>query len=420
LIHFYKRTEKAMTMTFSPLTRQVMAGMAGAAGGLLASNLTSKKQDVTYQEPPASSALVQPNLPPRASKILAFGRPKAIVPSPMVYKNHVLDYDSARRVPRWVAEHLTKEQVKQEVANRKGVNFSPDPIVPLQFTSTNKDYWGSGWSRGHMAPAGNNKHCQDSMNDTFYLTNVVPQDLDNNGGYWNRLEIWVRGLTDQYQDVWVVSGPLWLPSQKEIDNDEKNNYDAANDGKVTKTAGDSNESKVMEKGRVKPPRPVKTVSYPVLGPNNVAVPTHLYKVVLVTDPMLDKPLLGTFVVPNIPVGDKHLAEFKVDIEEVEKGVGVTFHPDLDRDSVGDLCIKSGCNLQDFKQFQQFFWTRRLRSPRNMFFLEKDWEEAKKKGVVNPQLEQVYMESKAKLEIRESIVDKNIMNVDKTAVVAPAA
>merc|ERR1711909_129036 len=77
---------------------------------------------------------------------------------------------------------------------------------------------------------------------------------------------------------------------------------------------------------------------------------------------------------------------------------------------GDLCIKSGCNLQDFKQFQQFFWTRRLRSPRDMFFLEKDWEEAKKKGVVNPQLEQVYMESKAKLEIREAIVDKNIMNV----------
>jgi len=404
-----------MTMTLSPLARQVMAGMVGAAGGLLASNLITNKQDVTYQEPPASSAVAKSSLPPRASKILAFGHPQATVPSPMVYRNHVLEYDSVRRVPRWVAEHLTKEQVKQEVANRKGVNFSPDPIVPLQFTSTNKDYWGSGWSRGHMAPAGNNKHCQDSMNDTFYLTNVVPQDLDNNGGYWNRLEIWVRGLTDQYQDVWVVSGPLWLPNQEDI---KKN--DASNNEKVTSGAGDVNDSKVKDKRGVKPPRPVKTVSYPVLGPNNVAVPTHLYKVVLVTDPLLDKPLLGTFVVPNIPVGDKHLAEFKVDIEEVEKGVGVTFHPDLDRDSVGDLCIKSGCNLQDYKQFQQFFWTRRLRSPRNMFFLEKDWEEAKTKGVVNAQLEQVYKESKSKLEIREAVQDKNIINVDKTAVVAPAA
>ena len=45
-----------------------------------------------------------------------------------------------------------------------------------------------------MAPAGNNKHCQESMNQTFFYTNVVPQDLDNNGNYWNRLEIWCRNL----------------------------------------------------------------------------------------------------------------------------------------------------------------------------------------------------------------------------------
>ena len=94
------------------------------------------------------------------------------------------------------------------MANRKGVNFGPDPTVPKEFSSDNRfcggvkplkeillrDYWGSGWSRGHMAPAGNNKHCQDSMNQTFFYTNVVPQDLDNNGNYWNRLEIWCRNL----------------------------------------------------------------------------------------------------------------------------------------------------------------------------------------------------------------------------------
>jgi nuclease EXOG len=202
-------------ISLSPLSRQVMAGVVGAAGGILASNYIHDLQDVTYQEPPASSSIIKPSpsLSPRATKILAFGQPSTTLPSPIVYNNHVLEYDSARRVPRWVAEHLTKEQVKQEVAKRKGVNFSADPLVPMQFRSTNQDYWGSGWSRGHMAPAGDNKHCQHSMNDTFYLTNIVPQDMDNNGGYWNRLEIWVRGLTEQYQDVWVVSGPLWLPQE---------------------------------------------------------------------------------------------------------------------------------------------------------------------------------------------------------------
>jgi len=406
----------------SPLARQVLAGLAGAAGGLLAAKVIFRP-DVTFQEPPASAGIAKPVLPTRAAQILAFGQPSATVPSPLVYRNHVLEYDSARRVPKWVAEHLTKDMVKQQVANRKGVNFSPDPLVPTQFTSTNQDYWGSGWSRGHMAPAGNNKHCQDSMRDTFYLTNVVPQDIDNNGNYWNRLEIWVRGLTEQYQDVWVVSGPLWLPQDnkeiiaatavddsKPVDDSLKTTVKSESGSKV-----ESSESEHKQTRKVRPPRPSpKTVSYQVLGPNNVAVPTHLYKVVLVSDPMLDRPLLGAFVVPNIPVGNKHLSEFKVELGEVEKGVGVTFHPELDRKMVGDLCIQSGCNMQDYKEFQQFFWTRRLKSPWNLRNLERDWAEAMKKGVVNSELELVYNESKARLE------EKELMKVEEKAVGAPAA
>ena len=34
-----------------------------------------------------------------------------------------------------------------------------------------------------MAAAGNYKHCQKSMDDTFYLTNIVPQNMDNNERY---------------------------------------------------------------------------------------------------------------------------------------------------------------------------------------------------------------------------------------------
>ena len=45
-------------------------------------------------------------------------------------------------------------------ANRKHSKFRPDPRVPDQFTATNKDYWHSGWSRGHMAPAADNKFDQ--------------------------------------------------------------------------------------------------------------------------------------------------------------------------------------------------------------------------------------------------------------------
>ena len=54
-------------------------------------------------------------------------------------------------------------------ANRKNIRFKSDPNIPKQFSADNSDYLGSGWSRGHMAPAGDNKNSQVSyfINYTF-------------------------------------------------------------------------------------------------------------------------------------------------------------------------------------------------------------------------------------------------------------
>lgn len=54
------------------------------------------------------------------------------------------------------------------------------------------------------------------MNDTFLLSNIVPQDIDNNGGFWNRFEIYCREhLPQQFKEVRVISGPLFLPDAGE-------------------------------------------------------------------------------------------------------------------------------------------------------------------------------------------------------------
>lgn len=47
------------------------------------------------------------------------------------------------------------------------------------------------------------------MDDTFYLSNIVPQNIDNNSGFWNRLETYCRDLTEQFDKVHVISGPLY-------------------------------------------------------------------------------------------------------------------------------------------------------------------------------------------------------------------
>ena len=62
--------------------------------------------------------------------------------------------------------------------------------------------------------SGNNKHDQDAMNETFYLSNIVPQDLDNNANFWYRLEAYCRSLAKRYSDVYIVSGPLYLPKEE--------------------------------------------------------------------------------------------------------------------------------------------------------------------------------------------------------------
>ena len=69
----------------------------------------------------------------------------------------------------------------------------------------------------------------------------------------------------------------------------------------------------------------------VLGQNRVAVPTHLYKVVLAEAG--DKQALGVFIVPNKPIKNVDLTRFQVSLEELERHVGCTFHSELKRDQV---------------------------------------------------------------------------------------
>uniref|UniRef100_A0A8C9D4E7 Nuclease EXOG, mitochondrial n=1 Tax=Panthera leo TaxID=9689 RepID=A0A8C9D4E7_PANLE len=231
-------------------------------------------------------------------------------------------------------------------ADRKHCKFKPDPNIPPTFSAFNEDYVGSGWSRGHMAPAGNNKFSSQAMAETFYLSNIVPQNFDNNAGYWNRMEMYCRELTERFEDVWIVSGPLTLPQ-------------TGSDGK-------------------------KTVSYQVIGEDNVAVPSHLYKVILARrSPASAEPLaLGAFVVPNEAIGfQRQLSEFQVSLQDLEKLSGLVFFPHLDRTGgIRNICSVDTCKLLDFREFTLYLSTRKMEGARSVSRLEKVMENLKNAGV----------------------------------------
>ncbi|XP_062505550.1 nuclease EXOG, mitochondrial-like [Corticium candelabrum] len=253
------------------------------------------------------------------------------------YNNHVVLYDNAKKVPVWVAEHLTLDNLRG-TATREQSQFQCDDYVPRLFRSSNDDYWDSGWSRGHMVPAGDNKHSQEAMNDTFYLTNIVPQDIDNNAYFWCKLERYCRSLARRYNFVEIVSGPLWLPL-------------TTNDGR-------------------------RFVKYDVIGKNDVAVPTHLFKVVVGEND--EEIVIGAFVVPNKDIpDDKQPIDYQRPIDVVEKMVGAKMFPRLDRRQTEDLCERDGCKHLDSPEFELSLFQGIIEGAYSLPRLETVWRRVKK-------------------------------------------
>ncbi|CAH2281978.1 nuclease EXOG, mitochondrial [Pelobates cultripes] len=278
------------------------------------------------------------------------------------YINHALSYDQAKKTPRWVIEHLSKEKMLGK-ADRKHCKFKPDPNIPQIFNASNEDYLKSGWSRGHMAPAGDNKFSTEAMAQTFYLSNIVPQNYENNAGFWNRLEMYCRDLTNRFDDVWIVSGPLVLPQMNE-------------DGK-------------------------KRVTYQVIGMNDVSVPSHLYKVILAKRKSPAETLaVGAFVIPNVPIGfDHQLPEYQVRLQELEKMSGLAFFPEVkSAEGLKNLCEEDSCRLIQLDEFKLYIAGRRMKNARNMEKVEKIMSELKEAEIQPDQyLSSLYEEKKRELE-----------------------
>ena len=89
------------------------------------------------------------------------------------------------------------------------------------------------------------------------------------------------------------------------------------------------------------------ISYPLLGDvPNVAVPTHFFKVILVSTGSDGGYSLGAFVLPNESIDSKApLTDFQVKLDSVERVSGLQFFSELDRSSFGDLCSTDSCKLQ---------------------------------------------------------------------------
>lgn len=122
-----------------------------------------------------------------------------------------VSYNSNTRQPNWVAWKLTAEHT-DGIYGRINTFFE-DEEIPVPRATLN-DYRGSGWSRGHMCPAGDNKWDKKAMYDTFLLTNVCPQNANLNSGVWNHIEMDCRKWAKKYGSIYIICGPIFFKSQE--------------------------------------------------------------------------------------------------------------------------------------------------------------------------------------------------------------
>ncbi|VVC28673.1 Hypothetical protein CINCED_3A016571 [Cinara cedri] len=229
--------------------------------------------DAVYADNVTNDQQLISNNEQRISQIMKYGFPS--LDNVRSYKNFVLSYDQRNRIPHWVLEHLTPESVQyNSTVDRQLCDFYEDKSFHEFFRSTNKDYKNSGFDRGHLAAAGNHKASQELIKQTFILSNIAPQvGKGFNRNAWNNLEKYVRKKAKNNKNVYVCSGPLFLPKK-------------GDDGKLW-------------------------IKYQVIGDNHIAVPTHFYKIV-VTESKNSTFYLESYIMPNQVIPDDiPLKDFKV-------------------------------------------------------------------------------------------------------------
>ncbi len=175
---------------------------SGTPAASTAPTASTYQQGETDTGTPATSSTIPETLQPDELASMPAATPVQMLRR----KAYVVSYNSSTRIANWVGWCLTAEHTRGDVP-RPQAAFHEDPDVPRPRAHF-EDYRGTGWTRGHMCPAGDNKWDADAMYESFLMTNITPQHKSFNAGEWNEIEKLCRKWARRYGEVYIVTGPI--------------------------------------------------------------------------------------------------------------------------------------------------------------------------------------------------------------------
>lgn len=211
---------------------------------------------------------------------------------------YALGYSPEKRQPLWVAYRLRREDVERKLVER-------DDSFKLDFAVSNSpdkyDYSGSGYDRGHMAPARDMEYSKERMEDSFYMSNMSPQLPYINRVKWKSIEDFTRDAAVKFGEIFVITGPIFEGNEGSLPSKEKYIEN--------------------EKG-------------------NIPIPNAFYKVLYRRE---KGEMMLAFKVKNDHSDREHWRVTALtSVLEIEKCTGLRFFPDVDAD--GSLGLRDACDI----------------------------------------------------------------------------
>jgi len=215
----------------------------------------------------------------------------------IVHTLFTLSYSEPYELPSWIAYQLSPEQAKATGTFKD--KYIADPLVTTG-SAVPKDYKDAPYIMAQLVPVEDMFTSPKAVEESFMMTNIVPQKPAFNRFIWKVNEKLIREWAKEGNILYIITGPV-----------------------------------------------LTDVPFFTFGANKVSTPTRYYKAVLDVN---GKRAIGFLFRSNTANGAAK--SFAVSVDELEKATGLDFFPSLPDDLENEVEKSTDFSKWNFKVLEQ--------------------------------------------------------------------